>query len=194
MMLRLPVEPGKFARPLYGNQDGFRLEWSEKGEMYRHSLMHTARRSTISFMNLNLTYFRVTNDNPNYQSTCDKHLRRNYQQSHVPVGYFTVLFLVSTSKTTHKVPRTDEKSLIILPSDTTSLSTALNQSRRMLWLLLASMALWDDIYTKLKQGGIPLSDTSNQGAGGILNEHIQDDRSRSTANENNLDHLRNGIQ
>ncbi|GAT31012.1 toxin biosynthesis protein [Aspergillus luchuensis] len=56
--------------------------------------------------------------------------------------------------------------------------TALIQPRRMLWLLLASMALWDDIYTKLKQGGISLPDTSNQGAGGILNEHIQDDRSR----------------
>lgn len=71
--------------------------------------------------------------------------------------------------------------------------TALIQPRRMLWLLLASMALWDDIYTKLKQGGISLPDTSNQGAGGILNEHIQDDRSRSTAKENNLDNLRNGI-
>ncbi|PYH35283.1 uncharacterized protein BO87DRAFT_385563 [Aspergillus neoniger CBS 115656] len=98
----------------------------------------------------------------------------DYQQSYNPLEYLIVIFLASTSKTTHKVPRTDEKSLIILPPDTTSLSAALTQSHRMLWPL---MALWDDIYTKLKQGGIPLSDTSNQGAGGILNEHIQDDRS-----------------
>ncbi|RAK88473.1 hypothetical protein BO79DRAFT_217794 [Aspergillus costaricaensis CBS 115574] len=98
----------------------------------------------------------------------------DYQQSYNPLEYLIVIFLASTSKTTHKVPRTDEKSLIILPPDTTSLSAALTQSHRMLWPL---MALWDDIYTKLKQGGIPLSDTSNQGAGGILNEHIHDDRS-----------------
>lgn len=50
MMLRLPVEPRKFARPLYGNQDGFRLEWSEKGEMYRHSLMLCIQLDAVPFL------------------------------------------------------------------------------------------------------------------------------------------------